>query len=112
MVEASDTHQRTADMATMNLHTALLAAALAVAAAACGSSTTPSPHCVAAPGRASSEHRVASSATVPADRPTEHVDRLVDVGHGKLHLRCDGDGPVTVLLIAGWDNGAEAWGPF
>jgi pimeloyl-ACP methyl ester carboxylesterase len=45
-------------------------------------------------------------------RPTQPLDRLVQVDHGKLHLRCTGKGPVTVLMIAGWDKGAEAWGPF
>jgi pimeloyl-ACP methyl ester carboxylesterase len=55
---------------------------------------------------------VASSTTVPAERPTQPGDRLIEVEHGNLHLRCAGDGPVTVLMLAGWDKGAEAWGPF
>jgi pimeloyl-ACP methyl ester carboxylesterase len=42
-------------------------------------------------------------------RPTEVVDELVAIGHGRLHLRCSGSGDATVLLIAGWDHGSVDW---
>jgi pimeloyl-ACP methyl ester carboxylesterase len=99
-------------MATTNLHTALLAIAIAVVVAACGTSTPANEGRPATARPAGSDRRVASSTTMPADRPTGSVDRLVEVDHGKLHLRCAGAGPVTVLMLAGWDHGADAWGPF
>jgi pimeloyl-ACP methyl ester carboxylesterase len=106
-------------MATTTLHTALLTVALAVAVAACGSSTPSADAGSSTTSRptvtsrlAASERTVAPSTTVPVERPTETVDRLVEVDHGKLHLRCHGEGPTTVLLLSGWDQGAEAWGPF
>ena len=49
-------------------------------------------------------------ATTTVDRPTELVDELVALDHGRMHLRCVGSGPTTVLLIAGWGDGGENWG--
>ena len=99
-------------MPTTTLRTALLAISLALAAAACGSSTSSNEGHTAMTRPAGSDRAVASSTTVPAERPTQPDDRLIEVDHGKLHLRCTGDGPVTVLMLAGWDEGTEAWGPF
>ncbi|WP_426571375.1 alpha/beta fold hydrolase [Aquihabitans sp. McL0605] len=99
-------------MTTTTLRTALLATALALAAAACGSSTSSNDVDAATRRSPGSDHPVASSTTVPAHRPTQPTDRLVEVDHGKLHLRCIGEGPVTVLMLAGWDQGAAGWGPF
>ena len=99
-------------MTSTPVRTTVLALALAVAAAACGSSTPSDDGHRATSRSASSSHPVVSSTTVSAVRPTQPVDRLVDVEHGKLHLRCSGRGPVTVLMLAGWDKGAETWGPF
>ena len=75
------------------IRTALLTVALTLAVAACGTS---SPH----------------DAEASARRPTDAIDRLVPTAHGKLHLRCSGQGPVTVLLLAGWDKGADSFGAF
>ena len=97
---------------TTTLRTAVLAIALAAATAACGSSTSSNESNAATSHPAGSNRPVASSTTAPADRPTQPIDRLIEVHHGKLHLRCVGDGPVTVLMLSGWDQGAEAWGPF
>lgn len=99
-------------MTPMTIRTALLVVALAVGAAGCGSSTSSNDEATATNRPAGSNRPVASSTTVPTARPTEAMDRLVQVDHGKLHLRCAGDGPVTVLLLAGWDKGTETWGPF
>jgi pimeloyl-ACP methyl ester carboxylesterase len=89
------------------VRTALLTLALTLALAACGS---PSPHGdrPARPPDASST----STAVPPVARPTTAIDRLVPTAHGNLHLRCSGQGPVTVLLLAGWDKGADSFGPF
>lgn len=99
-------------MPTSTLRTTLLVIALALTAAACGSSTSSNEGHTAMSHPAGSDQPVASSTTVPAERPTKSVDRLIEGDHGKLHLRCTGDGSVTVLMLAGWDQGAEAWGPF
>ena len=100
-------------MATTTLRTTLLATALALTVAACGSSTSSTGAATSTTRRSGPDRVVAaSSTTLPADRPTEPLDRLVEVDHGKLHLRCTGTGPVKVLMLAGWDEGAEAWGPF
>lgn len=92
---------------TTTIRTALLALALTLVAVACGN---PSPH----DGKAA--HRPAATATTASEpevaRPTVSIDRLVPTPHGELHLRCSGDGPVTVLLLAGWDKGADSFGPF
>ena len=44
-------------------------------------------------------------------RPTAPVDALVPTAPtgARLHLRCAGSGPSTVLLIAGFGNGADTW---
>ena len=99
-------------MTITTLRAAMLALALTMAGAACGTSTSSNGSHAATSGSAGSGHAMASSTTVPADRPTRPIDRLVRVRHGRLHLRCTGEGPVTVLMIAGWDKGTEAWGPF
>jgi pimeloyl-ACP methyl ester carboxylesterase len=55
----------------------------------------------------------ATTTTVAAPaRPTATVDTLVPIGDGgaRLHLHCDGAGPSTVVLIAGFGNGADTWG--
>ena len=38
------------------------------------------------------------------------VDELVDVGDGRLHVRCVGAGESTVVLIAGFNDGGDNWG--
>ena len=43
-------------------------------------------------------------------RPTATVDELVEVGGGRLHVRCVGAGETTVVLIAGFNDGGDNWG--
>jgi pimeloyl-ACP methyl ester carboxylesterase len=38
------------------------------------------------------------------------VDSLIKIGRGQLHLRCEGAGDATVVLIAGWEDGGDDWG--
>ncbi len=95
------------------IRTALLTLALTVAVAACGSPSPNDGH--AAPPPTGSPRSTASSTTTTTPRvarPTGATDRLVPTAHGELHLRCSGRGPVTVLLLAGWDQGADSFGPF
>jgi pimeloyl-ACP methyl ester carboxylesterase len=49
----------------------------------------------------------ASSATVA--RSSALVDELVAVHGGRLHIHCDGTGPATVVLIAGFNAGNGSW---
>jgi pimeloyl-ACP methyl ester carboxylesterase len=56
----------------------------------------------------------AASAAPPSSttevRPTTVVDELVEVDGARLHARCEGTGDTTVVLIAGFGDGGEAWG--
>jgi pimeloyl-ACP methyl ester carboxylesterase len=99
-------------MIRTTLRSSLLAIALAVTVAACGSASSSQDSSTGTSRLAASGHRATSSTAVAAHRPTRSFDRLVEVDHGKLHLRCTGAGSVTVLMLAGWDKGAETWGPF
>ena len=51
-----------------------------------------------------------TGATEAVIRPTADVDRLVQVGDGRLHVRCVGAGDTTVVLIAGFNDGGDNWG--
>lgn len=53
-----------------------------------------------------------SASTLPASsrRPSKVVDERVRVEDGRLHVRCVGAGPTTVLLIAGFNDGGDNWG--
>ncbi len=85
-----------------------LALALSLVASACGTSTasgTP----VSATTSASST-TVAPATTTTVERPGQLVDELVSVSNGRMHIRCIGSGAMTVLLIAGWDDGGDKWG--
>jgi pimeloyl-ACP methyl ester carboxylesterase len=42
-------------------------------------------------------------------RPTTLVDELVPVHGARLHVHCDGSGPTTVVLIAGFNTGSDIW---
>jgi pimeloyl-ACP methyl ester carboxylesterase len=47
--------------------------------------------------------------TAAAPRPTATIDELIgDVGE-RVHIRCVGQGPTTVVLIAGFGGGADGW---
>jgi len=63
--------------------------------------TTVSPTTVAQPATTVSPTTVA--------RPTALVDELVPVHGAQLHVRCDGSGPTTVVLIAGFNTGSDIW---
>jgi pimeloyl-ACP methyl ester carboxylesterase len=43
-------------------------------------------------------------------RPSGVVDELVLVHGARLHVRCVGSGPVTVLLLAGFEDTGGSWG--
>ena len=51
-----------------------------------------------------------TGATEAVTRPTADVDQLVQVGDGRLHVRCVGAGETTVVLIAGFNDGGDNWG--
>ena len=64
-------------MIRTTLRSSLLAIALAVTVAACGSASSSQDSSTGTSRLAASGHR-----------PTRSFDRLVEVDHGKLHLRC------------------------
>ena len=45
----------------------------------------------------------------PVVRPTALVDELVDVDGARLHVRCAGTGPVTAVLVAGFETSSGIW---
>ena len=84
----------------MSIAVALVAGALVLSASACGTSSD----------GGSAESVVATSTTTTSptvERPTRLVDSLFEVAGGRLHLHCEGEGAMTVLLIAGWDDGGD-----
>ena len=88
------------------ISTAFLTIAIAFAASACGS---PSSDRKAQAASAPAPSTASSQADIP-QRPNGSVDKLVRIETGRLHLHCEGEGPNTVLLIAGWgDGGDESW---
>jgi pimeloyl-ACP methyl ester carboxylesterase len=89
-------------MKTSRTTTRLLAVAVALTVAACGSSDGGS-------SSAEPQRNASSPTTTAVERPTEPIDELVTIGAGRMHIRCTGTGDTTVLLIAGWDEGSEAW---
>jgi pimeloyl-ACP methyl ester carboxylesterase len=93
-------------MNTTTITAALLGVAMTVVASACGDSTTVNS---ATPTSAPTTTETAPTSTT-AVRPNHLVDELVAIDHGRMHLRCVGTGDTTVMLIAGWDAGAESWG--
>jgi pimeloyl-ACP methyl ester carboxylesterase len=91
---------------SITLLIALVTIGLAIAASACGgasadrSATRPS----------STTAPATTTTTTVVTRPTEPRDEIVATAAGRLHIHCKGDGPTTVLLIAGWDAGGdESW---
>ena len=88
--------------------TALAAIALALAAAACGGPTSSDRSSAEAPTTTTSSVPPATATTV-VERPTEAFDELVAISDGRLHIRCQGSGGTTVLLLAGWDFASDSW---
>ena len=85
-----------------------LAATVVVAAAliaACGSDPAPGD----AAARTTTSSAPTTTTAVQTPRPTGDLDRIVQITHGGLHLRCVGAGHTTVLLIPGWSDGGERW---
>ena len=78
-------------------HKAIAATGMALLLAACSSSDPDTATDAGAPS------------TIEHERPTSSVDELVAVTDGRMHIRCSGSGDATVLLIAGWDQGSDAW---
>ncbi|MGK2947401.1 MAG: alpha/beta fold hydrolase [Acidimicrobiales bacterium] len=73
--------------------------ALALTVTACGS-----------PGTTPTADAPPPSTTTRPARPTTLVDDTFPIEGGRLRLHCEGEGPSTVLLLAGWDAGGdEAW---
>ena len=105
---------------------AAIAAALSVTItlAACGGSTSGAPR--RAPPRTPTTTTVSSTTVAPRGtaqdpttttvssttvaRPTTLVDELVPVHGARLHVHCDGAGPTTVVLIAGFNASSEQLG--
>jgi pimeloyl-ACP methyl ester carboxylesterase len=86
--------------------TAIAAIALSIAAGACADSTSTADTA----STASSTTTVAWERATTVERPTQLVDELVAIGHGRMHIRCVGNGATTVLLFAGWDDSGDKWG--
>jgi pimeloyl-ACP methyl ester carboxylesterase len=100
---------------------ALTAAMLALGLAACAddATTTASPAATApstataapAPSTTTaSPAATAPSTTTSIERQGALVDELIPTDTGRMHLRCVGSGPTTVLLLAGWGDGGDSWG--
>jgi pimeloyl-ACP methyl ester carboxylesterase len=123
-------------MKTRSLTAALAGLSITVALSACGggtsaavpgagqgptatvSSTTVAPTTTSPPTTVVRTTTVPSTAVartaaaVPSTtvaRPTALVDALVPVNDARLHLHCDGAGPTTVVLIAGFSAGTDSW---
>jgi pimeloyl-ACP methyl ester carboxylesterase len=89
--------------------TALLAATVVAlgAAGACGSEPAAAPEPPTA--RSTSTSAPATTSTT-VERPTALRDELVEVRGARMHLHCEGAGAPTVLLLAGFTDGGDAWG--
>jgi pimeloyl-ACP methyl ester carboxylesterase len=59
----------------------------------------------------STQHPAPTTTVSPTTiaRPATLVDELVPVHGARLHVHCDGAGPTTVVLIAGFNTGSEIW---
>jgi len=49
------------------------------------------------------------AATQPTARPSDDRDAMVAVAGSAIHIRCQGRGPTTVVLISGFGDGAAGW---
>ncbi len=52
---------------------------------------------------------VPDATTSTGRRPTAHLDELVGIEGGRVHVRCAGSGAATVVLISGFEAGSAAW---
>jgi hypothetical protein len=73
---------------------------------ACGA--PPGPLATPATSTSGTRQRSAPSATQP--RLAGPMDDLVAVAAGRLHVRCNGAGDKTIVLIAGFEDDGDKWG--
>jgi pimeloyl-ACP methyl ester carboxylesterase len=80
------------------------AVSVTISLAACGSSTTSTT-------RAAAEVTTTTTgvASTTVARPSGLVDGLIAVHGARLHMHCEGAGPTTVVLIAGFGGGRDSW---
>lgn len=119
-------NSRTRSRHHLRRHTSvtILAAAL-MGLAACGDNSAadsagsvvadPTTSATASPTTTTSTTTTSTTSTpvVPTTveaRPTATLDELVGSNGGRIHVRCIGQGTKTVILIAGFEEGAENWG--
>jgi pimeloyl-ACP methyl ester carboxylesterase len=103
---------------------AAIAAALTVGItlAACADSTTGAPSgttqhptvttvspTTVAPQDTTPDPTISTVLSSTLARPTTVVDELVPVHGARLHVHCEGAGPTTVVLIAGFGGGRDSW---
>jgi pimeloyl-ACP methyl ester carboxylesterase len=88
----------------MKTKTLIAAIAAVIALSACGTSTTSAT-------RATSRDATSTttSSTTTSARSSAVVDELVPVHGARLHVHCDGAGPNTVILIAGFEGDRSSW---
>ena len=111
-------------MKTKTLIAAIAAAiSITITLAACGSSTSSAPRSTAqdpttttvssttvAPRGTAQDPTTTTVSSTTVARPATLVDELVPVHGARLHVHCDGAGPTTVVLIAGFNAGSEQLG--
>jgi pimeloyl-ACP methyl ester carboxylesterase len=83
-------------------------AALTSTATTATSSTVP-PNSTTASAPASTTTSPAPASIETVARPTATIDELVGPEGKRVHIRCVGHGPTTVLLVAGFEAGAGGW---
>lgn len=89
---------------TSTITRGLAAIAVAITAAACGGSSAST-----GPDAAPTSTGPEVATTITAEQPGRAIDEFVTISSGRMHVRCSGTGDTTVLLVAGWDQGAETW---
>jgi pimeloyl-ACP methyl ester carboxylesterase len=92
--------------------TTTTAAVASTTIAAPTTSTTPTTSAAPTPPTGPS---VATSRALPdppaVPRPSADFDQFATVRGARMHVRCVGSGAATVVLIAGFGDGGEHWGP-
>ena len=115
--------ETTADMKTKTLIAAIAAAlSVTITLAACGGSTSGAPRSTAqdpttatvssttvAPRGTAQDLTTTTVSSTAVARPSTLVDELVPVHGARLHVHCDGAGPATVVLIAGFNASSGNW---
>lgn len=77
--------------------------------AATGSTSTASTDTTAAPSTTAPASSTTTEAAATTSRPSWRRDDEVTVGGVSVHLACDGTGPSTVVLIAGFEADSTSW---